>query len=49
MQKKLSTNSTPISIAQGDSSVLCDHLGGWEREHVRETQQGGVMGTHIYV
>ena len=26
------------------SSVLCDHLEGWDRECGRETQEGGDMG-----
>ena len=26
------------------SSVLCDHLEGWDREGGRETQEGGDMG-----
>ena len=41
-------------IAQGDqlreiSSVLCDHLEGWDREGGRETQEGGDMGIYVYV
>ena len=31
------------------SSVLCDHLEGWDREDGRETQEGGDMGTYVYV
>ena len=31
------------------SSVLCDHLEGWDREGGRETQEGGDMGTYVYV
>ena len=31
------------------SSVLCDHLEGWDREGGRETQQGGDMGIYVYV
>ena len=31
------------------SSVLCDHLEGWDREGGREMQEGGDMGTYVYV
>ena len=31
------------------SSVLCDHLEGWDREGGRETQEGGDMGIYAYV
>ena len=31
------------------SSVLCDHLEGWDREGGRETQEGGDMGIYVYV
>ena len=31
------------------SSVLCDHLEGWDREGGRETQEGGDMGTYVYI
>ena len=31
------------------SSVLCDHLEGWDRESGRETQEGGAMGMYVYV
>ena len=32
------------------SSVLCDHLEGWDREGGRrETQEGRDMGTYAYV
>ena len=31
------------------SSVLCDHLEGWDREGGRETQEGRHMGTYVYV
>ena len=31
------------------SSVLCDHLEGWDREDVRETQEGGDMRIYVYV
>ena len=32
------------------SSVLCDHLEGWNREGGRvEMQEGGDMGTYVYV
>ena len=31
------------------SSVLCDHLEGWDREGEREMQEGGDMGIHVYV
>ena len=29
------------------SSVLCDHLEGWDREGGRETQEGGDMGIYV--
>ena len=43
--------------AQGDqlaqhreiSSVLCDHLEGWDREGGREMQEGGNMGIYVYL
>ena len=31
------------------SSVLCDYLEGWHREGGREKQEGGDMGTYVYV
>ena len=32
------------------SSVLCDHLEGWDREGGRrETQEGRDMGIYVYV
>ena len=31
------------------SSVICDHLEGWDREGGRETQEGGDMGIYVYV
>ena len=31
------------------SSVLCDHLEGWDREVGREMQEGGDMGIYVYV
>ena len=31
------------------SSVLCDHLEGWDREDGREIQEGGDMGIYVYV
>ena len=31
------------------SSVLCDHLGGGDREGGREKQEGGDMGIYVYV
>ena len=31
------------------SSVLCDHLEGWDRDGGRETQEGGDMGIYVYV
>ena len=31
------------------SSVLCDHLEGWDREGERKTQEGGDMGIYVYV
>ena len=31
------------------SSVLCDHLEGWDSEGGRETQEGGDMGMYVYV
>ena len=36
-------------IAQGDQSVFCDHLEGWDREGERVTQDGGDMGIYVYV
>ena len=29
--------------------MLCDHLEGWDREGGRETQEGGDMGTYVYI
>ena len=29
------------------SSVLCDHLEGWDREDGREMQKGGDMGIYV--
>ena len=29
--------------------MLCDHLEGWDREGRREAQEGGDMGTYVYV
>ena len=31
------------------SSVLCDHLEGWDSEGWREMQEGGDMGIYVYV
>ena len=31
------------------SSVLCDHLEGWDKEGGRETQEGGDMGIYICI
>ena len=31
------------------SSVLCDHLEGWDREGRREAQEGGDMAIHVYI
>ena len=31
------------------SSVLCDHLEGWDGEGGREMQEGGDMGIYVYV
>ena len=31
------------------SSVLCDHLEGWDREGGRETQERGDMGIYVHV
>ena len=31
------------------SSVLCDHLEGWDREGGREAQEGGTVWGHVYV
>ena len=31
------------------SSVLCDHLEGWDRERGKKTQEGGDMGIYVYV
>ena len=31
------------------SSVLCDHLEGWDREGGKKTQEGGDMGIYVYV
>ena len=43
--------SLKLSIECSDreiSSVLCDHLEGWDREVGRETQEGGDMGIYVY-
>ena len=29
--------------------MLCDYLEGWHREGGREKQEGGDMGTYVYV
>ena len=29
--------------------MLCDDLEGWGREDGREAQEGGDMGTHVYI
>ena len=29
--------------------MLCDPLGGWDREGGRERQEGGAMGIYVYV
>ena len=31
------------------SSVLCDHLEGWDREGGREMQEGGDMGIYVHI
>ena len=31
------------------SSVLCDHLEGWDKESRRKTQEGGDMGIYVYI
>ena len=31
------------------SSVLCDHIEGWDRDGGRETQEGGGMGIYIHI
>ena len=31
------------------SSVLGDHLEGWDREGGKEAQEGGDMGIYVYV
>ena len=31
------------------SSVLCDHLEGWDRDGGRERQEGGHLGLYVYV
>ena len=31
------------------SSMLCDHLEGWDREGGREAQEGGDMGIYVNV
>ena len=31
------------------TSVLCDHLEGWDREGGSETQEGGDMGIYVYL
>ena len=41
----------PIKLYKDESpsSVLCDHLEGWDREGGRETQEGGDMGMYVYI
>ena len=29
--------------------MLCDDLGGWNREDGREAQEGGDMGIYVYL
>ena len=43
--------SSPEAAAQHReiSSMLCDHLEGWDREDGRETQEEGDMGIYVYV
>ena len=36
-------------IAQGDQLGVLVHLVGWDSEGGRETQDGGDMGTYVYV
>ena len=36
-------------IAQEISSVLCDHLEGWDREGEREAQEGGDMRIYVCI
>ena len=36
-------------IAREISSVLCDHLEGWDREGGRETREEGDMGIYVYI
>ena len=36
-------------VGEEISSVLCDHLEGWDRKGGRETQEGGDMGIYICV
>ena len=31
------------------SSVLCNHLEGWDKEGGRETQEGGDMGIYVCI
>ena len=53
----MQTNCFPLAIyftfgsaSHGEiSSVLCDHLEGWDREGGRETQEGGDMGIYEYI
>ena len=36
-------------IAQGDQLGALSHPEGWDREGEREMQEGGDMGTYVYV
>ena len=43
------TEAYPAAKHREISSVLCDHLEGWDREDGREKQEGGDMGIYVYV
>ena len=40
---------SPIFSFLKISSVLCDHLEGWDKEGGREAQEGGDVGIYVYI
>ena len=37
------------SVTQGDQLCALRHLEGWDKEHGRETQEGGDMGIYVCI
>ena len=38
-----------VPLNENNKNPPCDHLEGWDRDRVREMQEGGDMGTYVYV